>query len=103
MGSDKYRKRSISLEGRKDVLEEVFGGERELRALISSTWPQRSHLSPLRMIRIIHFINWRRKWQPTPVLLPGESHGGRSLVGYSLWGHKESDSTERLHFTLYAK
>ena len=38
------------------------------------------------------------KWQPTPVLLPGESHGGRSLVGYSPWGRKESDTTERLHF-----
>ena len=33
-------------------------------------------------------IPWRRKWQPTPVPLPGESHGGRSLVGYSPWGHK---------------
>ena len=43
-------------------------------------------------------IPWRRKWQPTPVVLPGESHGGRSLVGYSPWGHKESDMTERLHF-----
>ena len=32
-------------------------------------------------------IPWRRKWQPTPVPLPGESHGGRSLVGYSPWGH----------------
>ena len=31
-------------------------------------------------------IPWRRKWQPTPVLLPGESHGGRSLIGYSPWG-----------------
>ena len=41
---------------------------------------------------------WRRKWQPTPVLLPGKSHGRRSLVDYSLWGHKESDTTERLHF-----
>ena len=41
---------------------------------------------------------WRRKWQSTPVLLPGESHGGRSLVGYSPRGHKESDTTERLHF-----
>ena len=41
---------------------------------------------------------WRRKWQPTPVLLPGESHGGRSLVAYSPWGRKESDTTERLHF-----
>ena len=44
-------------------------------------------------------IPWRRKWQPTPVLLPGESHGGRSMVGYSPWGHKESDTTEWLHFT----
>ena len=43
------------------------------------------------------------KWQPTPVLLPGESHGGRSLVGYSTWGPKESDMTERLHFTLLQK
>ena len=36
----------------------------------------------------------RRKWQPTPVSLPGESHGQRSLVGYSPWGCKESDMTE---------
>ena len=38
------------------------------------------------------------KWQPTPVFLPGESHGRRSLVGYSPWGRKELDMTERLHF-----
>ena len=41
-------------------------------------------------------IPWRRKWQPTPVLLPGESHGQRSLAGYSPWGSQESDMTERL-------
>ena len=46
---------------------------------------------------------WRRKWQPTPVLLPGKAHGWRSLVGYSPWGHKESDMTERLHFTSHLK
>ena len=46
-------------------------------------------------------ILWRRKWQSIPVLLPGKSHGQRSLVGYSLWGHKESDTTERLHFHLH--
>ena len=40
----------------------------------------------------------KRKWQSTPVLLPGKSHGQRSLVGYSPWGRKESDMTERLHF-----
>ena len=43
-------------------------------------------------------IPWRRKWQPTPVFLPGKSHGWRSLVGYSPWGYYESDTTERLHF-----
>ena len=40
----------------------------------------------------------RRQWQPTPVLLPGEFHGWRSLVGCSPWGREESDTTERLHF-----
>ena len=43
-------------------------------------------------------IPWRRKWQPTPVLLPGESHGRRSLVGYSPQGRKEPDTTEQLYF-----
>ena len=41
---------------------------------------------------------WRRKWQPTPVFLPGKSHGWRSPAGYSPLGHKESDMTEWLHF-----
>ena len=43
-------------------------------------------------------IPWRRTWQPTPVFLPGESHGQRSLVGYSPWDHWKSDTTEQLHF-----
>ena len=42
-------------------------------------------------------IPWRRKWQPTPVLLPGKSHGWSSRVGYSPWGCKTSDMTEQLH------
>ena len=41
-------------------------------------------------------IPWRRKWQPAPVFLPGESHGQRSLAGYSPWGHKELDMAEQL-------
>ena len=45
-------------------------------------------------------IPWRREWQPTPVFLPGESHGWRSLAGYSPWGRKELDPTEQLHFLL---
>ena len=46
-------------------------------------------------------IPWRRKWQPTPVLLPRKFHRWRSLVGYSPWGRKEVDMTEQLHFTLF--
>ena len=42
-------------------------------------------------------IPWRRKWQSNPVPLPGKSHGQRSLVGYSPWGRKELDMTQRLH------
>ena len=41
---------------------------------------------------------WRRQWHPTPVLLPGKSHGRRSLEGCSPWSHWGSDTTERLHF-----
>ena len=45
-------------------------------------------------------IPWRRKWQSTPVLLPGKSHGQKSLVGYSPWGRKELDMTEHTFFLL---
>ena len=41
-------------------------------------------------------ILWRRKWQPTPVFLPGKFHGQSSLTGYSPWGHRESDTTEQV-------
>ena len=49
-----------------------------------------------------HGFPWRREWLPTPVFLPGESHGCRSLVGCGPWGREESDTTERLrfHFSL---
>ena len=40
-------------------------------------------------------IPWRREWLPTPVFLPGEFHGQRTLVGYSPWGQKESDTAEQ--------
>ena len=42
------------------------------------------------------FMHWRRKWQPTPVFLPGESQGEGSLVGCGLWGRTESDTTEAI-------
>ena len=47
---------------------------------------------------LILYLKGRRQWHPTPVLLPGKSHGWRSLVGCNLWGCEESDMTEWLHF-----
>ena len=44
---------------------------------------------------------WRRQWHPTPVLLPGKSHGQRSLVGCSPWGREGSDTTEWVHFAFH--
>ena len=52
----------------------------------------------MRSISSTNDRHWRRQWHPTPVLLPGKSHGWRSLVGCCLWGRTESDTTERLHF-----
>ena len=45
-------------------------------------------------LSLFTFMHWRRKWQPTPVFLPGQSQGWQSLVGCHLWGHTESDTTE---------
>ena len=59
---------------------------------------------PLRVLTFGSCLLWtrrknqRRQWHPIPVLLPGKSHGWRSLGGCSPWGHEESDTTERLHF-----
>ena len=57
----------------------------------SACWWRRHRFNPW-----IRKIPWRRKGQPTPVFLPGKSHGQRSLADYSPWGHKESDTTEQL-------
>ena len=46
------------------------------------------------LLSLFTFMHWRRKWQPTPVSLLGESQGRRSLVSCRLWGHKESNMTE---------
>ena len=49
----------------------------------------------------IREIPQRRNWQPTPVFLPGKPHGWRNLTGYSPWGHKELDTTERPHLLSF--
>ena len=63
--------------------------------------PERLYPSiSLRIDKIFKKLRWTRKWQRTPVFLPGESQGQRSLVGYSPWGHKESYMTEQLILLL---
>ena len=53
-----------------------------------------------RLLQVVFPGNWRRKWQPTPVFLPGESQGRGSLVGCRLWGRTESDTTEVTQHSL---
>ena len=60
------------------------------------------HLLFIPYLQVFSIKNQRRQWQPTPVLLPGKSHGWRSLVGYSPWGRKELDMTEQLHFHFHS-
>ena len=90
--------KSLAGEGEKTILSNS-------RAFCS-TW-QRLHsgkesASQCRRFRRLVFspwvgkIPWSRKWQPSPVFLPGKFYGKRSLVGYSPWGHKESDTAEQL-------
>ena len=59
---------------------------------------KRQQLSDIKNKVQLYVIYWRRQWHPTPVLLPGKSHGRRSLVGCSPWDRWKSDMTERLHF-----
>ena len=61
-----------------------------------SLWPA-LFCTPRSYLPVTPGISWRRKWQSTPALLPGKAHGWRSLIGYSPWGRKESDTIERLH------
>ena len=63
-----------------------------LRATVHGVTKSRTRLSDFTFT--LYFHHWRRKWQPTPVFLPGESQGRRSLLGCHLWGRTESDTTE---------
>ena len=65
-------------------------GRRNLEAAVHGVAKSRTRLSDFTFT----FMHWRRKWQPIPVFLPGESQGRGSLVGCRLWGHTESETTE---------
>ena len=68
----------------------------ELTALLGISGKEAPAVQEMEVCSWGQKIPWRRQWQPTPVFLPGESQGQRSLVGYSPWSHKESDTTEQL-------
>ena len=69
-----------------------------ISSLVAQTEKLLSAMQETGFIPWVRKIPWRRKRQPTPVLLPGKSHGRKSLVSYSPWGCKESDMPERCHF-----
>ena len=75
--------------------ERTRGRQMTAQIVTEVTLPSQPLDHPLRAPAV---NNRRRQWHPTPELLPGKSHGQRVLVGYSSWGCKESDTTERLHF-----
>ena len=77
----------------RSLLECHFHGEIVYKEII---WYSSSHL--LFFIFLHSPYHGRRQWHPTAVLVPGKSHGWRSLVGCSPWGHEELDTTEQLHF-----
>ena len=78
----------LYLQGKYQILEALMVAQ-WLRICLQGRRCKRCSFSPW-----VGKIPWRRKWHPTPVLLPGESHGQRSLAGYSPWGRKELDMTE---------
>ena len=62
--------------------------------LLLGIYPEETKIETDTCISLFTFMPWRRRWQPTPVFLPGEYQGQRSLVGCHLWGRTESDTTE---------
>ena len=82
------------------LLRVPWTARRYNKSILKEISPGMSLEGMMLKLKLQYFGHCRRKrqWHPTPVLLPGKSHGQRSLIGYSPWGHLESDTSERLHF-----
>ena len=91
---DKWLSRSLATESSFKIKVSV---RTKLASLVAQTIKCLSAMLETDIDPWVGKIPWRRKWQPTPVFLPGESHGQRSLVGYNPWGCTELDMTERLY------
>ena len=89
-GRRRGRQRMRWLDGIIDSVDVSLGELREL-VMDRKAWRAATHGVAKSRTRL---SDWRREWLPIPVFLPGEFHRQRSLVGYSPWGHKESDTTE---------
>ena len=93
-----------NLYGGQEATEKAMGTHSRTLAWKTPWTEEPGRLQTMELRRVRHdwatslslftFMHWRRKWQPTPVFLPGESQGWRSLVGCHLWGRTESDTTE---------
>ena len=81
-------RRELKIRTKISIKKGLTGGS-EVRSLPAMREPQETVFHPW-----VGKIPWRMAWRPTPVFLPGESHGQRSLAGYSPQGHRESDTTE---------
>ena len=83
---------------------ELLGNNGQLlpQSLVAWTVKRLPTMRDTRVQSLVGKIPWRKKWQNTPVCMPGKSDGPRSLVGYSPWGCKETVTTEQLHFTSLA-
>ena len=91
-------------EERDAVLPETFWGQLHLFLHFPTNADSEESACQGRRLEFnpwVRKIPWSRKWQPTPVFLPGKSHGQRNLVGYSPWGHKDLDMTDHAHTHTY--
>ena len=79
--------------------QRIFSGLGIWVFLVSQTVKNPSAMQEIQVQSLVQKIPWRREWLPTPIFLPGEFHGQRSLTGYSPWGHIESNTTNQLTFT----